>query len=236
MHCMLNNKSLGLALTTYNRAERVIPFLKNYQIYPEIDEIIITDDCSNDYGALIKESWDSKVQIHNNQVNLQAYQNKLKTLQQIKSDWCILFDSDNFFNFDYINALNQEDLEYGLDENIVYCPSAALPNFIYTHLENKIIDKNFWNENHINEGCCFNTGNMVLSKKAINCLLENFKTDSIKNPFVECKYMNYIFIKNNFKLKIVKNMTYQHAISNDSFYMLHSNKHTEFDRTFNWIL
>lgn len=233
---MLNNKTLALALTTYNRADRIIPFLKQYETYSELDEIIITDDCSNDYQVLIKESWNDKVKICNNEYNLQAYQNKLKTLQQIKSDWCILFDSDNFFTQDYIDTLISEDIKNGLDENIIYCPSAALPQFIYRHLNDMTIDKTLWNEKHETEACCFNTGNMLLSKKAISCLLKNFQNDSIKNPYVECKYMNYIFIKNNFKIKIVPNLEYNHAISHDSFYILNSHKHTEFNKTFNWIL
>lgn len=233
---MSENKKFGLALTTYNRADRLIPFLKKYQTYDLIDEIIINDDCSNDYNELLKHFWTDKIKIFKNEINVQAYQNKLIALEKIKNDWCILFDSDNFFDENYLNAAIQEDNLYGLDENIIYCPSAAMPNFDYTHLENILIDKNFWNVNHISEGCLFNTGNILLSKKAINCLLENFKTDSIKTPYVECKYMCYLFLKYGFKLKVVKNMKYYHAISHDSFYMSHKDFHVNFDSNFNWKL
>jgi glycosyltransferase involved in cell wall biosynthesis len=233
---MSRNKKFGLALTTYNRADRLIPFLKKYDNYNLIDEIIVTDDCSNDYEFLIKENWSDKVIIHRNEVNLQAYQNKLKTIEKIKNNWCILFDSDNFFDENYLIAIQEEDILCGLDENIIYCPSAARPNFNYKHLCNIFIDKDFWNKNHIKEGCMLNTGNMLLSKKAITCLLNNFKKDLIKNVFVECKYMNYIFIKNGFRLKVLEKMEYIHSISHDSHYNTYKFYHENFDNNFNWIL
>lgn len=233
---MSENKKFALALTTYNRADRLIPYLKKYDEYNLIDEIIVTDDCSDDYELLIKETWSPKIVIQKNPINIQAYQNKLKTISQIKNNWCILFDSDNFFDESYLNAIQEENMLYGLDENVIYCPSLAKPNHNYKHLCNIFIDKTFWNKNYFNEGCLFNTGNMLLSKKAINCLIKNFNNDPIKNVFVECKYMNYILIKNGFKLKVLEKMEYYHPVSHDSHYNTYKNFHENFDRSFNWII
>lgn len=225
-----------VALTTYNRADKLIPTIKSYENYDAIDEIVVTDDCSDDYDKLMKAGFSDKVKIYRNDVNLRAYQNKLKTLERAKNDWIILFDSDNVFSADYIEALYEEYKTCGLDENIMYCPVAALPRFRYSNLENKIIDKNFWNQHRHAEGCFFNTGNTCLSKKAANCLIENFKIDSIKDPYVECKYMCYILIKNGFFLKALKGMEYEHATSEDGFYLMHMQNHINFDNSFNWIL
>jgi len=233
---MLENKKISLALTTYNRSDRLIPSMKEYDTYTDLDEIIVIDDCSNDYDLLIKETWSPKTVIYKNEQNIQAYQNKLKVLEKVKNDWCILFDSDNFFEKSYLDAIKEEDNLYGLDENIIYCPSAAKPNHNYKHIVGNMIDKTFWNKNHLQEGCLFNTGNLLISKKGINCLLDNFKIDPIKNAFVECKYMNYILIKNNFKLKVLQNMEYHHPTSHDSHYITYKQHHEHFDNSFNWII
>lgn len=235
MHYMSKIK-FGLAITTYNRADRLIPFVQKYETYDDLDEILITDDCSSDYEAFRKEAWAPKIRVEQNQVNLGAYHNKLKTLSRTRNNWVLLFDSDNFFEKSFLDVLQQENSIQHLDENIIYCPSGALPNFDYSHLSNQIIDKTNWNQIQAKENCFINTGNMLLSRKAINFLLSNLEHDPIKQPFVECKYMNYLFVKNGFKLKVVPGLVYQHAISHDSFYLSHQPYHSHFDSTFNWIL
>lgn len=232
----MSETKFSLALTTFNRADRLIPFVQKYETYSDLNEIIITDDCSNDYDAFKKEAWAPKIKIERNDVNLGAYVNKLKTLSKTTNKWVLLFDSDNFFEESFLKILLEEEKNNGLDENIVYCPTEALPNFKYTHLDNLIIDKSNWNTIQKNEACFINTGNICLSQKAIAFLLWNFEHDKIKTPFVECKYMNYLFVKNGFKLKALKGLSYQHAISHDSFYLTHQPFHQHFDSTFDWVL
>ena len=235
MLCMPKIK-FSLALTTYNRADRLISFVQKYETYDDLDEILITDDCSSDYEAFKKETWAPKIRVEQNQINLGAYHNKLKTISRTKNNWVLLFDSDNFFEKSFLDVLQEENNKTPLDENIIYCPSGALPNFDYSHLSDLIVDKSNWNEFHKKENCFINTGNICLSRKAINFLLENVKNDPIQTPFVECKYMNYLFVKNGFKLKVVKNLAYNHAISHDSFYLSHQYHHQYFDMTFNWTI
>lgn len=225
----------SLAITTYNRADRLIPFIEKYQTYKYLNEIYVLDDCSQDYETLNKIKWSDKVKLEQNSTNLGAYKNKLKVLSKTKNDWVLLFDSDNFFEESFLDILQKEKDENGLLEDIIYCPSKATP-FNYSSLINILIDKSNWNQLHVKEACFLNTGNMCLSRKAINLLLSNFSTDPIKQPYVECKYMNYLFVKNGFKLKALKDLEYQHAISHDSFYLSHQSYHVYFDSTFNWII
>jgi glycosyltransferase involved in cell wall biosynthesis len=231
----MSEVNFSLAITTYNRADRLIPFVEKYQTYKYLDEIIILDDCSEDYQIFNKINWSDKVKIEQNLVNLGAYRNKLRVLSKTKNDWVILFDSDNFFEQTFLDVLQDEKSRNGLSEDIIYCPSKATP-FDYSNLADILIDKTLWNQLHAKEACFVNTGNMCLSRKAIDFLLFNFSIDEIKEPFVECKYMNYLFIKNGFKLKAVKGLEYQHAISHDSFYISHQSQHVYFDSTFNWII
>lgn len=226
----------SLAITTYNRADRLIPFVEKYQTYKDLDEILILDDCSNDYEIFKARQWNDNVKIERNLHNLGAYKNKLKVLSKAKNNWVVLFDSDNFFEESFLGILQKENFENGLNEDIIYCPSKALPTFNYSNLSNTIIDKTNWNEIQSREACFINTGNMCLSRKTIDFLLFNVQVDSIQQPFVECKYMNYLFVKNGFKLKVLDGLEYHHAISHDSFYLSHQRQHVYFDSHFNWIL
>lgn len=224
----------SLVLTTYKRANGLIPFIKKYESYGDINEIIVIDDCSEDYEILSKESWNQKVKIYTNEKNLGVYLNKLKALSKSKNDRVLLFDSDNFFDEEYLKILKNECYRDNFDEDIVYCASKANPHFDYSHLCNVTIDKVNWNIIHSKERAFINTGNQLHSRKSINCLLENLKQDDTAPFALDCKYVNYILIKNNFKLKCVENLVYEHPISTDSIYLLTAKDSVDFENSFNW--
>ena len=233
MLCMSNIK-FSLALTTFNRADQLISKIKKWELMECIDEIIVTDDCSNDYDRLTKETFSSKVKIFKNETNLGAYVNKIITLNKVKNNWSILIDSDNDFCVEYTNALFFEKDKNGLEEYIVYCPTKSKPNFFYPNLEDVVFDKNLWNEKHFEQGGFLNTCNFCISRKAIDVLNLNYAVDKTDPIAVDCKYMSYILLKNNFKLKGLKNLEYYHPISRDSFYIQNQYSSSSFDGSFNW--
>lgn len=226
--------NFSLVLTTYNRANIVFENLKKYCEYDNIDEIIVVDDCSGDYEKLITHDWPNKVHIHKNETNLKAYKNKIKALSLIKNTWGLLIDSDNFIEKIYIDTLLNENIENFLNEDTVYYPTAAKPFFIYKHLDNQIFDKINWNEFSSKEGIFFNTCNFCISKKAIDVLNKNLETDNTDPFAVDCKYFSYLLIKNNFKIKALKNLEYDHPKSPDSFYIENTTNSTRFDVSFDW--
>lgn len=234
---MLEDK-FSLALTTYNRANIIIPYIKRYETYENLNEIIVIDDYSHgsDYDCLKKESWSNKVKIFQNESNVGCYLNKIYALSQTTSNRVLLFDSDNFFEEQYLDILKNILIQDNLNDDMIYCPESALPKFIYNHLTDIIIDKNNWNNLHNKEECFVNTGQQFFSRKAINCLINNIIEDKT-NPFAtDAKYINYILIKNGFMLKCVKNLKYNHNISSDSIWQNTSKSSGNFNQSFNWII
>ena len=109
-----------------------------------------------------------------------------------------------------------------------------IANFFYPHLEDVIFDKILWNEKHHEFGGFLNTCNFCISKKAIEILNLNYLSDKTDPIAVDCKYISYILLKNNFKLKGVKNLEYFHPISCDSFYKANQHASSSFDGSFDW--
>lgn len=232
------NVKFSLALTTYNRADRLIPSIKKYELYEDLDEIVIIDDFSEDFNILKAQQWSSKVKIKQNQKNLGVYLNKIEALSSTANERVLLFDSDNFFKEDYLKILKQELIKNNFDTSIIYSAEKALPNFDYQkrNLSNLIVDKSNWNTLHLHEGAFLNTGNQFFSREAINCLISNLEKDQT-NPFaVDSKYINYILIKNGFKIKCTAGLSYHHAISNDSIYILTEKNSINFHNNFNWTI
>lgn len=231
------NHKFSLAITTFNRASLLIPKIKKWESYELIDEILISDDCSDDCEILKNHPFTEKVKIFCNPKNLGAYKNKINILQKVKNNWSILLDSDNDFDENYLNSIVTENNINGLNENIIYSPIESRPHFNYDFLKNTIIDKNYWNLYNSSIICGFvNTCNFCISKKAIDILLNNLNDDDTNPIAVDCKYMIYILLKNNFTVKAVENMWYIHAINSDSFYIKNQYESSNFDRSFNWKL
>jgi len=231
------NIKFSLALTTYNRADKLIASVKKYECYEDLDEIVIIDDYSEDFNILNSCEWSTnKIKIKQNKKNLGVYLNKIEALSSATNERVLLFDSDNFFEENYLKILKQELIKSNFDSSLIYSAEKALPNFDYQkrNLSNFIIDKSNWNVLHNSEGTFLNTGNQFFSNKAINCLVDNLKKDNT-NPFaVDSKYINYILIKNDFKIKCTEGLSYHHMISDDSIYVLTEKDSSNFDNNFNW--
>jgi glycosyltransferase involved in cell wall biosynthesis len=68
-----------------------------------IDEIVIQDDCSEDYD-LLKPHESENVRLFKNEKNLSPLLSRVNLVKNCKNDWVLLMDSDNFLEkncFDY---------------------------------------------------------------------------------------------------------------------------------------
>lgn len=210
-----------LAITTRNRIDHLKDSLPYHASFSEIDEIVVNDDVSNDYNEIQKLNI-PKVKCFKNETNLGVFRNKLKTACLSSNNWTILLDSDNRLTQKYIDTLNN----INLDENVVYCPTFAMPELNYELLNDTWIDKNNFIQYLTTKRVCeaaFNTCNFVLSKKVATCLKEEAEKYIQKNNEIPTAYdsivINYLILKNNFKLFFPKNMHYDHAFHAGSYYI-----------------
>lgn len=234
--------SISLVITTYNRYDT---FLKNnllkYLENPYIKEIIIYDDCSDDYNKIkyefINFIHNNKIKLYQQKQNIGALRNKIMALQMANEEWICLMDSDNYCGISYFEALEKYWNIYGSKPSTIYVPEKALPNFIYTDCTTAI-NRDTWNNllKNTNYDTLLNTGNYVLHRSLVPFLTPVFHDTNIKG-FTEVKYMNYIFVRDaDAIIQVVPNMTYEHVVHNGSFYMQYSDQHSHFNGTFNWII
>lgn len=135
-------KKISVAIPCYNSSGYIINALKYPVLDDRISEIVIVDDCSNDYEELKKivASLNSeKIKLYRNEKNSGGcYLNKYYATRFATNEWVILFDSDNIFGKEYIDAL-YEQKEWKPDT--IYCASSgqSLPHFMWSDFTPKPI-------------------------------------------------------------------------------------------------
>lgn len=211
----------SLAITTKNRINFLQNSLPYHSSYTEIDEIVVNDDVSDDFN-LINELNIPKVKCFKNETNLGVFRNKIKTANLCSNEWIILLDSDNKLTRKYVDTLNN----INLNANTVYCPTFAMPNLNYEFLNNVTVDKHNFLSFLIPKPICdaaFNTCNFVLSKKVAEVLQQEIEEYIKINKYIPTAHdsiiINYLIVKNNFKLFFPVNMHYEHNQHNGSHYL-----------------
>lgn len=210
---------ISLCITTFNRGDLILESFGNVLLDDRVDEIVIVDDCSTDasytiLSALSALSKISKIKVYQNPSNVGVYQNKKRSVELATNDWCIVFDSDNIIDTDYIDKL------YSLqpwDKNTEYCPALAEPAFNYSSLAGPPITKanvnTLWKENQFE--AFLNTMNSFWNReeylKVWDGTIEPISSDSI--------YMNYRWLAAGNSIQVVEGMKYYHRIHNGSHYV-----------------
>lgn len=220
---------LSLCITTYNRPELTIHAFEKVYDDPRIDEIVIVDDCSTDknFNALLyfvgekrdAEGMNCKIQLHKNRENLGMSRNKAKSLELATNDWCLLFDSDNVLDVDYIDAFYRHlSLIAGLPRpHLIYCPDYAQPNFDYRQYAGTTYYARECAKyaRHDIFNCMLNTCNYIVNKheyaKIFVANKEHIASDTI--------WFNYNWLKAGRGFYLVPGMHYYHRVHKDSGFM-----------------
>jgi glycosyltransferase involved in cell wall biosynthesis len=226
----------SLVITTYNRFDSFLDgFLEKYLQNSYIHEIIISDDCSNDYSKLVsKYGNNDKIKLFTNSENLKALKNKCIACTKATKEWICLMDSDNYCDIDYFETLIKFWNINGLNTNMIYLPEKGIPTprLTFTEYIGKIINKETINWDTIDE-CLINIGNYVFHKSIVN-YIEPLIKQNLYPYTLDVKYMNYIWINNDIQLVVVPDMTYIHTVHNESYYAQYSQFLSGFDKQFNW--
>lgn len=154
-----------LCITTYNRTDLLFESFAKVANDPRLHEILIVDDCSNAdvVQALISGlSKYSNVRLIINPQNKGMAENKKYAVSQCLTDWVILFDSDNIMDSDYLDALGGLELQ----DNCIYMPDAAKPNFDFTKFGGVYMGKEEVKKNISDPmfNVCCNTCNYLINK------------------------------------------------------------------------
>jgi hypothetical protein len=218
----------SLCIPTMNRWNFLNNNIPLYLKNNFIKEIIIFDETGEDYEKIKINYSNEKIKVYKNEKRLGPFLNKLECMKRATCDWICLMDSDNFANISYFDSF----MKYvnGMPSNdIIYCPSCALPNFNFTSLQDRLITKK--NIKHILNSnkkelleITFNTGNYILNKKNINIIntfLINDEVNQLSKICFPCDviYMNYLLLMNGQTFIVVPNMYYEHVVHDESIYL-----------------
>ena len=219
---------ISLAIPTYNSSGFVLKSFEKVLDDPRIDEIILCDDASEDFDALLElvcQLSSPKLKLFRNEKNLKAFRNKNKAVSHCQCDWVILLDSDNILDSLYIDAWMKE---LPWDPQVLYLPDYAKPHFDYRFLagqrlgiEDVIllfsteapplpngIKGSLW-------GCLMNGGNYAFSRDEY--LATHAKHSQIEfliseSYGVDVWHFLVLWLKRGLTLKVVPNMSYEHTL------------------------
>ena len=144
-----NNDLISIVLTLYNKA----PYIEEtiFSIYKQTytnRELIIVDDCSNDWSFEIAKSFCEKLWITNkcifiqNEKNLWVAKTFERWLKEAKWDWISMCDWDDIL------------MKNKLEENLSYCKKNKI-DFFYSDLStidsnNNILHSSYFESKHVN--------------------------------------------------------------------------------------
>jgi FkbM family methyltransferase len=217
----LTKKKLSIAFTTFNSSQFIVDALSNIIYNDIVDEIIISDDNSDDITTL-KEIINNfncpKIKLFTHEYHLNASVNKYKAVMYCKNEYVALIDSDNVIDNRYIDLI---DFKY----DGIQMPSYASPNFDYSSLVGEYdLESIKWLMNSPKRDLtlqCLNTGNYIFPKfrylEIANNALE------FKSYGVDVFYISCLWLHSNYNIKILKGLEYFHRLRPDSLWMKTSN-------------
>lgn len=219
---MTDNRKISIAIPTYNRPEMTIRAFEQVHDDERVNEIIIVDDGSLNcnYAKLILLTWKSKVKLGRYNSNVGVYKNKMRAVKQCKSDYVILFDSDNILTKEYIDAVYAHDWH----PETILAPEFARPHFDYRQFTGQTITKE--NARYFafkpKFDCLANTMNFFVHRQTFLAVWE--EKENIKGA--DSIYFLYRWLAAGFKFYITPSMQYEHTVHNGSYFQSVANEST----------
>lgn len=214
---------ITLCVPTFNSSQFIIKSIQNVIDDERISQIIINDDCSDDFDQLflnLKSLKSSKIEIISNEINLKAFKNKYECVKRATNDWIILLDSDNIIDKEYLDIIYQQKW----DIKTILCPELALPNFKFTRfVQHSTIGSANSDLFHLFQyDALLNTGNYFFNRKEYITKYNDFQFDPYLTIGLDVIYFNTQWILNGNYLKVVKDLKYQHTVRRNGFYTINS--------------
>lgn len=210
--------NISACFTSFNRTEllydAISPFIKDERI----TEIVISDDCSHLelYNTIYWQFASvDKIKIYRNETNLDCYRNKAKAVERAKNEWVMILDSDNLFNKEYIDRI-ENLIVAGLNDKTVYQPEFARPHFNFSHISGVNLNKGNIAQ-YIEKG---NTSTMLNAMNYFVNRLEYLRVfDNELDPVTsDSIYQNYNWLKAGNSIYVVPGLQYDHRVHNGSHY------------------
>lgn len=206
---------ISLCITTYERTDLLFESFRQVIDDDRISEIVIVDDCSSmPVYETIKEYVKNipKVKLYRNEVNLDCYRNKKRSVELAQNQWVIVFDSDNIMTKKYIDVLYERVWFY----NSVYNPSFSKPHFNFTAFAGQTFAKENTSK-HINDPTfqtMLNAMNYFVNRDEYLRVWDG----SIDPVTSDSLYQNYRWLEAGNYIHVVSGLEYEHRVHDGSHY------------------
>jgi len=217
----MDNRKISLCIPTYNRVDVLIESFSKVISDERVSDIFISDDASDieifqqvrSIVEVLNQTHGNKITMSRNLSNQDCYFNKRTAVMGAKQPFCILLDSDNVIDTDYLDRLF-EIAEW--DASTIYTPEYAMPNFDFRAYAGLLITKKNvgeWIDKPMFE-TCLNAANYFVNK---DNYLHNW--DGSVNPVTsDSIFVCYNWLKSGKKIKIVQGLQYFHRVHSGSHY------------------
>lgn len=205
----MSNKeiSFSLGITTHNRVVEVVRLITSAYHIPEIKEIVIVDDFSDDYERLLPYTHFKKLKLFRNEKNLGCFLNKLEVIKKCSEPYVLLIDSDNVIDSSYVKKAIEN-----IDGKSIVAPSKALPHFDYSSLIGTLTKdclKDIRSNGTLDT--CLNTCNYVVPREEFLKFIPALDTKTDWKG-VDSIYLAVQWLKSGREIKVVDGLEYQHEI------------------------
>lgn len=217
-------KKLSIVIPTWERVEMTMNSFAKVYNDDRISNIIIVDDASSLETFNKFKEYDNlpKVKLYRNLTNQDCYTNKFISVSYSPTPFCILFDSDNIIDTDYIDRIFEQEW----DEKTILAPTYAAPLFCYKAYSGLKIDRTNVSE-YMGKpmfDTALNTHNMFVNRdEYLQCFDPNVDPHSSDSIF-----MNYQWLNRGNSIYFVPELTYQHTVHENSHYKANCHKSPEF--------
>lgn len=207
---------ISLCLTTYERTDLLFESFKQVIDDDRISEIVIVDDCSSlqVYGKIQEHVKDiPKVKLYRNEVNLDCYRNKKRSVELATNEWVIVFDSDNIMTKQYVDTICN-----GLAwrRSWILQPSFARPNFDFTEFSTEFITRTNVKQRITNTTfqTMLNAMNYFVNREQYLKVWDG----SIDPVTSDSLYQNYRWLDAGNSIYVVPGLEYEHRVHDGSHY------------------
>jgi len=216
-----SKRKISVAITHYNNSELVHYSWFNLLSHPNVEEIIVLDDGSGqkEFDLLIKKAtpFKKKIKVYRRDKNWKALANKVQAVSLCKNDWVLLLDCDNTYHEESLSVLFEMD-EW--DSKCIYCPDFAFPHYDFRDL----FDQEYIGVTEVNKAKSSFKGLMTFLNNG-NYFLNRDEFLLLMRPIIpliayasEVALMNFYWMANGNKLRILSGLNYYHRVYGWSTY------------------
>lgn len=210
-------QQISLCFTTWNRSDLLFQAFSQIINDKCISEIVISDD--NSHIGVIEQLYFKckdipKVKIFRNEKNVDCYFNKKKAIERATNEWVCILDSDNIFDINYINRI-ENLIVAGLNPKTIYQPEWAKPHFDFRHLSGKLLNRSNIAQYMDNRSTdtMLNAMNYFVNRDEY---LRIF--DPNTNPVTsDSIYQNYRWLESGNSIYVVPSLSYEHRVNKEDF-------------------